>query len=89
MLAYRLVVNTIDEYCKLGENTTMESLKCFVVGVWGCIESTYLRQPTRANLVKQLVINEARGFLGMFASTDCMHYQCKNLSCCMARSVSR
>lgn len=52
MFAYRLVVNAIDEYCTLGETTTMESLKCFVAWVWACFESTYLRQPTRANLVK-------------------------------------
>jgi hypothetical protein len=56
----------------------MESLECFVAGVQACSKSTYLRQPTRTNLVKQLVINEARGFLGMFTSIDCMHYQWKN-----------
>jgi hypothetical protein len=62
----------------LGERTTMEFLKCFVAWVQACFESTYLRQPTWANLVKQLVMNEARGFLSMFASINCMHYQWKN-----------
>jgi hypothetical protein len=28
--------------------------------------------------MKQFVIIEARGFQGMFASIDCMHYQWKN-----------
>ena len=34
-----------------------------------------MRQPTRADFEHQLAINIQRGFPGMFASLDCMHYQ--------------
>ena len=37
-----------------------------------------MRQPTRADFEKQLSMNARRGFLDMFASLDCMHYQWKN-----------
>jgi hypothetical protein len=56
----------------------MEAVKLFVIGVQTCFESTYLRQPTKVDLMKQLVINDTRGFSGMFASINCMHYQWKN-----------
>jgi hypothetical protein len=78
MPTYKLVIATIDEYCTLGESTTMEALKHFVTRVRTCFESTYLRQPTRVDFMKQLVMNDVRGFLGMFASINCMHYQLKN-----------
>lgn len=41
-------------------------------------KSRYLRKPTRENILQQMQINEHRGWLGMFASIDCMHYQWKN-----------
>lgn len=45
-----------------------------------CLEfgPQYLRQPTKANLEKQLAINALPGWLGMFGSIDCMHYEWKN-----------
>jgi hypothetical protein len=38
----------------------------------------YLREPTQVDIEQQLHINAKRGFLGMFASLDCMQYIWKN-----------
>jgi hypothetical protein len=54
------------------------SLKRFCVAIREEFESYHLRQPTRADFDKQLAINADRGFPGMFASLDCMHYEWKN-----------
>jgi hypothetical protein len=78
MPTYGLAIDATDEYCMLGESTTMEALKHFAIGVQTWFKSTYLRTPTLADLMKQLIINDARGFSGMFASVNCMHYQWKN-----------
>lgn len=37
MFAYRIKINVIDGYCKLGSNTTMESMKWFVKGIKTCL----------------------------------------------------
>jgi len=38
----------------------------------------YLKEPTQVDIEQQLHNNAKRGFLGMFASLDCMHYIWKN-----------
>jgi hypothetical protein len=43
MFAYGIKINVIDGYCKLGSNTTMESMKWFVKAIKTCFESKYLR----------------------------------------------
>jgi hypothetical protein len=78
MLAYGISADGTDEYCRLGESTAMLSLKRFVVAVRAVFEARYLRQPTREDLEKQISINTDRGFPGMFASVDCMHWEWKN-----------
>jgi len=78
MLAYGLPADAMDEYCRLGESTTIESMKRFVFAIRSCYGKVFLCQPTRQDLLKQLAINEARGFPGMFGSLDCLHWQWKN-----------
>lgn len=34
----------------------------------------YLRQHTKHDIVKQMTINEERGFHNIFGSIDCMHW---------------
>jgi hypothetical protein len=53
-------------------------MKRFVIVVRACFESIHLRQPSQDNVIKQMVINERRGFSGMFASIDCIHWCWKN-----------
>jgi hypothetical protein len=78
MLCYGLCVDATDEYCRTSESTAMKSLKQFCIAVRAKFEAYHLRQPTRADFEKQLSINVDRGFLGMIASLDCMHYEWKN-----------
>ena len=74
MLAYGVAADACDDYCRLGESTVSECMKRFVIAVRGCFEGTYLRQPTREDLLGQMEINKGRGFPGMFGSLDCMHW---------------
>lgn len=67
-----------DEYCRLGESTAQECLKRFVRAIREIFGRRYARQPTRKDILKQLENNAQRGFPGMFASLDCMHYRWKN-----------
>jgi hypothetical protein len=78
MLAYGISADATDEYCRTGESTALEAMKRFVVAIRGCFQSTYLREPTRADFQRQVDINRARGFPGMFGSLDCMHWTWKN-----------
>ena len=56
----------------------MLALKRFVQTIRAIYESTYLRQPTRDDLEKQIAINTEHGYPKMFASLDYMHYEWKN-----------
>jgi hypothetical protein len=78
MLAYGIPADGTDEYCRTGESTALEAMKRFVVAIRGCFQSTYLREPTQADFQRQIDINRARGFPGMFGSLDCMHWTWKN-----------
>jgi hypothetical protein len=73
MLAYGVTVDTTDEYVRLGANRAGEALRRFCVAIRACFKSTFLRQPSREDFEKQISINTARGFPGMFASIDYMH----------------
>jgi hypothetical protein len=78
MLAYGVPADATDEYYRAGESTAIEALKRFVIAIRGCFENTFLRQPSREDLERQIQINTARGFPGMFGSLDCMYLSWKN-----------
>ena len=78
MLAYGVPVDACDEYIRLGESTVLEAMKRWVAVIHACFGDTYLRQPTHVDIEKQMRINNACGFPGMFASLDCMHWTWKN-----------
>jgi hypothetical protein len=54
MLAYGIPADATDEYCRVGESTTTEALKRFVIAIRGCFENTFLRQPSREDLKRQI-----------------------------------
>ena len=78
MLCYGLSGDATDEYCRTSESTAMECMKRFCLAIRAEFEEHYLRQPTQEDFENQLAINRDRGFPGMFASLDCMHYVWKN-----------
>ena len=74
LVAYNTTRDAIDEYCKLSDSTAMEAMWRFVLAIKACFEATYLAELTYEDIVRQMDINEKRGFLGMFASIDCMQW---------------
>ena len=78
MLGYGVCADATDEYSCTSEATAMESMKRFCVAIRQEYEAHHLRQPTQGDFERQFAINRERGFPGMFASLDCMHYQWKN-----------
>ncbi|KAM6575620.1 hypothetical protein CsatA_023947 [Cannabis sativa] len=78
MLAYGMPADATDEYIKIGESTTLESLKRFCRAVVEVFGAHYLRSPNAHDVARLLYIGERRGFQGMLGSLDCMHWKWKN-----------
>ncbi|XP_041021288.1 uncharacterized protein LOC121262759 [Juglans microcarpa x Juglans regia] len=78
MLAYGVTADFMDEYLKIGETTTLRSLKMFVKTVVSIFFEEYLRKPNNDDIARLLVVGEKRGFPGMLGSIDCMHWKEKN-----------
>jgi hypothetical protein len=78
MLCCGMCADATDEYCRTSESSAMKSLKRFCIAIRAEFENYHLRPPTLRDFQKQLAINANRGFPGMFASLDCMHYEWKN-----------
>lgn len=78
ILAYGVAADATDEYCRIAESIAMEAMKRFCIAIREEFGEEHLRQPTRADIEKQLGINAQCGWPGMFGSIDCMHYVWKN-----------
>jgi hypothetical protein len=78
ILAYGIATDATNEYVWLGTSMADKALCRFCGAIWDCFESTFLWQLFREDLEKQISLNTARGFLGMFALIDCMHWTWKN-----------
>ena len=78
MLAYGLPAYVVDEYIKIGESTTVESMKNFCRAIVEIFSAQYLRSPTTDDVSRLLYIGEKQGFPGMLGSLDCMHWKWKN-----------
>ena len=57
ILAYGIASDATDEYVRLASSTSMLALKRFVRAIRAIYERTYLRQPTKEDLEKQVAIN--------------------------------
>ncbi|CAL8134843.1 unnamed protein product [Prunus armeniaca] len=87
MLAWGCSTDVIDEYCRLGESTTLESLHkfcCIVEAVYG---QWYLRSPNPVDICKLLHKASSRGFPSMLGSLDFMHWEWKNCLSFLGRPV--
>ena len=78
MLAYGMFADSLDEYVRIGETTTIECVKQFCQGVVEIFGPEYLRSPNSADISKLLRKANQHGFLGMLGSLDCMHWAWKN-----------
>ncbi|KAK3198779.1 hypothetical protein Dsin_022194 [Dipteronia sinensis] len=75
MLAYGCPTDATDEYIKIGESTTIESLKRFCRAIVEEFAGEYLRSPNATDVARLLHIGKDCGFLGMLGSLDCMHWK--------------
>ena len=73
MLAYGALADSTDKYIKIGESTTIESMKRFCRAIVEVFGGRYLRSPNANDVARLLQIGEKRGFPGMLGSLDCMH----------------
>ena len=78
MLAYGTAGDSVDDYVRIGESTSIESLKRFVKAIVEVYVVEYLRRPNVEDVSRLLAENEQRGFTGMLGSIDCMHWKWKN-----------
>jgi hypothetical protein len=78
MLTYGVPADATDEYVRIGESTTLKSLRRFVKAVIDVFEDEYLRTPNDTDTARLLALGEERGFPGMLGSLDCMHWRWKN-----------
>jgi hypothetical protein len=49
-LVYGVVVNAIDEYCWLGKCTVTKAMKEFVMKIWACYKTIYLRKCMKGDI---------------------------------------
>ena len=78
MLAYGMSADSINEYVRIGESTTIECVKGFCMGVVEIFGPEYLRSPNTADISRLLRKANQRGFPGMLGSLDYMHWAWKN-----------
>ncbi|GJT24354.1 ALP1-like protein [Tanacetum coccineum] len=77
-LAYDTTPDAFDEYLQMSEHTACDCLLYFNMCIIDLYMSKYLRKPTLEDVEK--IYNQhltRHGFLGMFESIDCMHWEWK------------
>jgi hypothetical protein len=78
VLAYGIPADYTDEYLRIGEDTTTESVRKFAKMVIHLYGDWYLRAPNEQDTKRLMEMNEKRGWPGMLGSLDCMHWTWKN-----------
>lgn len=78
LLAYGNSADSVDEYLKFGESTSLQILRKFCDGIIALYGERYLRSPNEDNVRRLMKENAHRGFPGMLGSIDCMHWFWKN-----------
>jgi hypothetical protein len=74
VLAYGIPADYTDEYLRIGQDTTTESVRRFAKMVIRLYGETYLRAPNEEDTKRLMEMNEKRGWPGMLGSLDCMHW---------------
>jgi len=78
ILAYRSLVDSVNEYVRITECTGIQCLEAFVRDVNEILWDIYLGRPNNNDINRLLQIRETYGLTGMFDSIDCMHRKLKN-----------
>ncbi|CAL8167462.1 unnamed protein product [Prunus armeniaca] len=78
MLACRCSADTINEYLRLGESTTLKCLRKFCSVIEAVCGQWYLRLQNPADLYRLLHMASRRLFPSMLGSLDCMHWEWDN-----------
>jgi hypothetical protein len=78
VLAYGIPADYCDEYLRIGQDTTTESVRRFAKMVIRLYGDWYLRAPNEEDTKRLMETNEKRGWPGMLGSLDCMHWKWKN-----------
>ena len=75
VIAYGVPADYADEYLRIGEDTSIESVRRFAKVIICVFGPQYLQAPNEDDTKKLMSSNERRGMLG---SIDCMHWTWKN-----------
>jgi hypothetical protein len=78
VIAYGIPADYTDEYLRIGEDTTIKSVRMFAKVMIRVFGQTYLWAPNEEDTIKLMAMNEKRGWPGMLGSIDCMHWKWKN-----------
>ncbi|XP_058725907.1 uncharacterized protein LOC131597214 [Vicia villosa] len=89
MLAYGSLADSVDEYVRINESTSIECLQRFVQGVNVVFGAEYLRKPNNTDLEHLLQMGKSHGFPSMLGSIDCMHWEWKNYPVSWKRQYCR
>lgn len=77
-LATGCAADSVDEYLRMGETTSLASLKRFILAIKSLFGPEFLRPPRPDELKTVMAEYEERGFPGCKGSIDGMHWQWKN-----------
>ena len=78
ILAYGSAADSVDEYVRIAESTSVECLEHFCESVIACFGQHYMHDPTVEDLSKILERSAKRGFPRMIGSIDCSKWVWKN-----------
>ncbi|RWR88181.1 putative nuclease HARBI1 [Cinnamomum micranthum f. kanehirae] len=78
MPTYGVVADDVDDYIRIAESISIESMKRFVQAIVDVFGKKYLRKPNNAHICRLLSEGERRELLGMLGSVDYMHWKWKN-----------
>lgn len=78
VLAYAMSADSIDENLEMSKTAIYNNVCHFVDAVDKQFGDEYLRSPTESDMKRLLELNARRGFVGMWCSIDCMHWEWQN-----------
>uniref|UniRef100_R7WBQ9 L-gulonolactone oxidase n=1 Tax=Aegilops tauschii TaxID=37682 RepID=R7WBQ9_AEGTA len=78
LIAYGILADYADEYLRIDEDTTFESVRRFAKVMIRVFGHVYLRAPNKEDTIKLMAANEKRVWPDMLGSIGCMHWTWKN-----------